>query len=140
MKYFILFILSIILIGCSGSKELELTSINQQPCRNETTLNNPNEFVGETAENMMVYQQGNQVIVSADVRAYCNSRISFEVERDSELITLRLLNNNSMTDKCVCYTNVSTSIVNLKGGRYTILLTDRTGRTVLSQQEVSVKD
>jgi uncharacterized protein YcfL len=139
MRYLLIVIISTFLISaCSSSRELELTSLNQQPCRNEVTLNNPNEFIGETAENFSVYQQGDQVFASVDVRTYCNARISFDLERNSDQILLKLRNNNTMTDKCVCVSNITTSIKNLEAGSYNFMVTDATGSTMLAKQTLNV--
>lgn len=141
MRYlFILLASAIIFTACSSSQELQVASMNQQECRNETELQNPNEFIGETAENFMVTQQGKHVFASMDLRTYCNARIAFDVERNEDQIMLRLKNNNTITDDCVCIMNVSTSLSGVDDGTYTIMVTNATGQNLLAKQTITVID
>lgn len=140
MRSIFLLIAAALLFSACSSQELMLTNINQQPCRNEAELNNSSEFVGETAENLMVYQQGEQVFASMDVRTYCSARISFDVVEKDDNIWLKLRNNNTMTDDCVCIMNVTASVAGLSDGTYQVMVTNSTGETLLAQQTIVVTD
>ena len=140
MKYFLLFSLALLfLAGCSATKEIESASLTQAPCRSETEIKDPNEFVSETAENLLVYQQGDLLFASMDVRTYCNARITFDVERKDERLMLKLRNSNSATDDCVCITNVTASLKNVESGDYTVMVTNASGNQLLAQTAASVK-
>jgi hypothetical protein len=130
-----------IFAACSSSKqEIKLGSLDQKPCRNEKQLNTANEFTGETADNLVLYQQSSQVYASVDVRTYCNAKISFDVQKDGDRIKLKVKNNNTSIDKCVCFTNVTTSIENLEPGSYTVLITNGAGDQLLTQGTIEVKE
>jgi hypothetical protein len=140
MKPILLLLAALILAGCSGSKELETASLNQDPCRNEVKLNNPNEFVGETVENLTVYQQGDQVFASMEVRTYCDARINFDTERNEKEIRLKLFNEGSQSGDCVCIVNVTTSLRNVGEGTFNVMVTNRTGNQLLASRTVTVRE
>jgi hypothetical protein len=140
MKTVLILLTALVLIGCSGSKELEFASLNQDPCKNEVKLNNPNEFVGETVENLTVYQQGDQVYAAMEVRTYCNARINFDVEQVEKEIRLKLFNEGAQSGDCVCIVNVSTSLKNVEEGTYNVLVTNRSGNQLLATRTVTVRD
>jgi hypothetical protein len=139
MKYLLLLAAAFLLSSCSGSKELEFGTLNQDPCKNEVKLNNPNEFVGETVENLTVYQQGDQVYASMEVRTYCNARIAFDLEQKESQIRLKLYNAAPQSGDCVCIANVTTSLKNLEEGTYNVMVTNRNGNQMLGQASVNVK-
>lgn len=139
--YSIVIISSLLLSACSSSKEeIKLGSLDQKPCRSEKQLNTTDEFTGETADNLVLFQQSNLVYASMDIRTYCNAKISFDVQKDGDRIKLRVKNNNSAKDKCVCFTNVTTSIENLQPGSYTVLVTNAAGNQLLTQGSIQVKE
>jgi hypothetical protein len=140
MKYILLLLTALVFIGCSGSKEIEFGSLNQDPCKNEVKLNSPGEFVGETVENLTVYQQGDQVYASMEVRTYCNARINFDVERNENEIRLKLFNEGAQSGDCVCIMNVTTSMKNIDEGTYNVLVTNRAGNQLLATKNVTVKE
>jgi len=140
MKYVLLLLTALIFTACSGSKELEFGSLNQNPCKNETKLNNPAEFTGETVENLAVYQQGDQVFASMDVRTYCNAKIAFDAERNEKQIRLKIRNEGQQSGDCVCITTVTTSLKNVGEGTYDIMITNRNGNQLLSQKSITVKE
>lgn len=141
MKYLLPFFIGsmLLLSACSTSKEIETASLNQMPCRNETQLNDQKEFIGETAENLNVYQQGELVFATMDVRTYCNGKITFDVERKDQQLFLKLRNSSGMTDDCVCIANVTTSFKNIEPGDYTVLVTNETGNQLLQQTTATIK-
>ena len=139
--YVIAIVFSLLIAACSSSKEeIKLGSLDQKPCRNEKQLNTTDEFNGETADNLVVFQQSNAVYASMDIRTYCNAKISFDIERNGDKIKLKVKNNNASTDKCVCFTNVTTSIENLEPGSYTVLITNGAGDQLLTQGSIQVKE
>jgi major membrane immunogen (membrane-anchored lipoprotein) len=140
--FYTLVIVSSLLLGaCSSSKEeIKLGSLDQKPCRSEKQLNSADEFTGETADNLVLFQQGNLVYASMDIRTYCNAKISFDIQKEGDRIKLRVKNNNIATDKCVCFTNVTTSIENLQPGSYTVLVTNAAGNQLLTQRSLQVKE
>jgi major membrane immunogen (membrane-anchored lipoprotein) len=143
MKIFYTFVVvsSLLLGACSSSKEeIKLGSLDQKPCRSEKQLNNADEFSGETADNLVLFQQSKLVYASMDVRTYCNARISFDVQKNGDRIKLMVKNNNTASDKCVCFTNVTTSIENLEPGSYTVLVTNGAGDQLLTQGSILVKE
>ncbi len=139
--YVIAIVSSLLLAACSSSKEeVKLGSLDQKPCRNEKQLNTTDEFNGETADNLVVFKQGKAVYASMDIRTYCNAKISFDIERNGDRIKLKVKNNNASMDKCVCFTNVTTSIENLEPGSYTVLVTNAAGDQLLTQGSIQVKE
>ncbi len=140
--FYTLVIVSSLLLGaCSSSKEgIKLGSLDQKPCRSEKQLNSADEFTGETADNLVLYQQSSLVYASMDIRTYCNAKISFDIQKEGDRIKLRVKNNNSATDKCVCFTNVTTTIENLQPGSYTVLVTNAAGNQLLAQGSILVKE
>jgi hypothetical protein len=138
---YILFVSALLFAACSSSKEeIKLSSLDQKPCRSEKQINSPNEFTGETGDNLVLYQQSSLVYASLDIRTYCNAKISFDVEKNGDRIKLKVKNNNPTTDKCVCFTNVTASIENLEPGTYTILITNVAGNQLLTQGSIQVKE
>ncbi len=138
-KLLILLFTSLLLAACSSTKELQFTSLNQQQCTNETTLNSPGEFTGETVGGMDVYKQGESVYVSMDIRTYCNARIVFDLAQKGNQILLKLRNAMNEKDNCVCVKNVTTSFKNLSPGTYDIMVTDAGGYTVLDHKVYTLK-
>ncbi len=139
MKYLYLIITAFLLSACAGSK-IEFSSLNQDPCKNETKLNNPGEFLGETVENLTVYQQGDQLYASMQVRTYCTARINFDVDKGETLIRLKLFNAGPAAGDCVCLTNVTTSLKNVEEGTYNVQITNKDGNRLLAQTSVTVKE
>lgn len=140
MKYAFLLITALILASCAGSKQVEFSSLTQDPCKNETTLKSAGEFVGETVENLTVYQQGDQVYASMEVRTYCNARINFDVEKAEGLIRLKLFNAGPQTGDCACIVNVTTSMKNIGEGNYNVQVTNRAGNMLLAQKSLTVTE
>ena len=139
--FYILLVSSLLFAACSSSKEeISLGSLDQKPCRSEKQLNSANEFTGETADNLVLFQQSKLVYASMDIRTYCNAKISFDVEKNGDRIKLKVKNNNSATDNCVCFSNVTTAIQNLEPGTYTILVTNSAGDQLLTQGSIQVKE
>lgn len=139
--YYLLLISSLLFAACSSSKEeIMLGSLDQKPCRSEKQINSTDEFTGETADNLVLFQQSKDVYASMDIRAYCNAKISFDVEKNGDRIKLKVKNNSSAADKCVCFSNVTTSIKNLEPGSYTILVTNSEGNQLLTQGSIQVKE
>jgi hypothetical protein len=139
--FYVLLVSSLLFAACSSSKEeIKLGSLDQKPCRSEKQLNSTDEFTGETADNLVLFQQSKLVYASMDIRTYCNAKISFDVDRNGDRIKLKVKNNNTATDKCVCFTNVTTSIENLEPGSYTILVTNGAGDQLLTQGSIQVKE
>lgn len=139
--YTIIIVSSLFLSACSSSKqEIKLGTLDQKPCRSEKQLNTTDEFTGETADNLVLFQQSSLVYASMDIRTYCNAKISFDVQKDGDRIKLRVKNNNTATDKCVCFSNVTTSIENLDPGSYTVLVTNAAGNQLLTQGSIQVKE
>ena len=135
-----LFISAILIAGCAGSSDLEYASLNQEPCRSETEIDNPQSFVSETAENFIVYQQGDNVYLSMDVRTYCNSKITFEDPKlDGERIMIRMRNAGPTEDNCVCFKNVTTSIKNIEEGTYNFMILGKSGNQLLVQKTFTVE-
>lgn len=139
-KLYFVFAAAFLFSACSSSKKLELTSLDQKPCRSEVQLTDKNEFIGETAENLTLFQQGSLVYASMDLRAYCNAKISFDVEKDGDRIKLKVKNNNSASDDCVCISNVTTSVKNLTAGTYNFLITNSDGTQLLAQESLNVTE
>ncbi len=139
--FYALLVSSLLFAACSSSKEeIKLGSLDQKPCRSEKQLNSTDEFTGETADNLVLFQQSKLVYASMDIRTYCNAKISFGFERNGDRIKLKVKNNNTATDKCVCFTNVTTSIENLEPGSYTVLVTNGAGDQLLTQGSIQVKE
>lgn len=139
--YTLVMVSSLLLSACSSSKEeIKLGSLDQKPCRSEKQLNTTDEFTGETADNLVLFQQSSLVYASMDIRTFCNAKISFDVQKDGDRIKLKVRNNNTATDKCVCFTNVTTSIENLQPGYYTVLVTNAAGNQLLTQGSIQVKE
>ena len=139
--FYALLVSSLLFAACSSSKEeVSLGSLEQKPCRSEKQLNSTDEFTGETADNLVLFQQSKLVYASMDIRTYCNAKISFDIERNGDRIKLKVKNNNTSTDKCVCFANVTTSIENLEPGSYTILVTNEAGDQLLTQGSIQVKE
>lgn len=143
MKIFFTLVIvsSLLFSACSSSKEeIKLGSLDQKPCRSEKQLNTSDEFTGETADNLVLFQQSGLIYASMDIRTYCNAKISFDVQKEGDRIKLKVKNNNTATDKCVCFTNVTTSIENLQPGSYTVLVTNAAGNQLLAQGSIQVKE
>ena len=137
-KLLVLLLLSLLLASCSGSKELQLGQISQDPCRDQTTIKDAREFVWETVENFTIYQQSDKVYASMDVRTHCNAQIAFTTESSKGQLILRLSNSNNTASDCVCKTKVTTSISNLSKGTYSVLVLGAVGNRLLAQQSLTV--
>ena len=88
--------------GCSSTKEISTSSITQGNCKNQKQINNPNEFVSETAQNLDVVQRGDIITATMDVETYCNAQISFDVVKNENEIRLKLKNESGVKDNCFC--------------------------------------
>lgn len=140
MRYLSLLLFSALLFtACSGSKELQMGRVEQDPCRNETQLKDQKEFTGETVENLTVYQQGDNIYASMDVRTLCNSRLTFEPKQDKQMIVLRVKNNNSGSADCACISKVTTSFSNPGKGDYTVRIMNEKGDMLLAEQQASIR-
>jgi hypothetical protein len=137
-KLLVLLLLSLLIASCSGSKELQLGQTSQDPCRDQTTIKDSREFTGETVENFIIYQQGDKVYASMDVRTHCNAQIAFATEIPKDQIILRLRNANNASSDCVCITRVTTSISNISKGTYSVLVMAPAGNKLLAQQNLTV--
>ncbi len=139
-KYLLVFVIPFLISACSSSKQLEFSSLNQTPCRDQMEIKTQGEFTGETADNFTIYQQGDLVFASMDVRTTCNSRIAFDAEKKGEEIHLKLRNaGGSSSQSCVCTTSVTTSLKNVDSGTYKVLVTNERGNQILAQGSITVK-
>lgn len=140
MRYFSLVLFTALLFAaCSGQKELQMGRVDQDPCRNETQLNDPGEFTGETVENLTVYQQGDMVFATMDVRTLCNSRLTFEPKKENDMIVLRVKNNNSGSADCACISKVTTSFTNPGKGDYKVRVMNERGNLLLAEQQTTIQ-
>jgi hypothetical protein len=135
--YIVLFS-SILLYACAGSKDVQLGSVNQEPCRQQSDVTEKNVFTGESVENLNVFQQGSAVYASMDVRTECNSNVAFDMERNDDQIKLKIRNASSNAE-CVCIKKVTTSIANLEEGDYKVTVTNAANQ-LLAQGQISVKE
>ena len=138
-KILVLLTIGVLAAGCSSTKEITTSSLTQGDCKNQKTINNPNEFVSETAENLDVYQKGDLITATIDVDTYCNAQLSFNVVKKDNEIWLKLKNESGVKDKCVCTKNVSISLANVEPGDYNILVTNLSGSQLLSKTTFTVK-
>ncbi len=138
-KLLVLFTVGVLLAGCSSTKEISTSSFTQGDCKNQKKIENPNEFVSETAENLDVYQKGDIITATIDIQAYCNAQLSFDVVKKDNEIWLKLKNNSGVKDECVCTKNVSISLANVEPGDYNILVTNLSGSQLLSKTTFTVK-
>ncbi|MFO7447661.1 MAG: hypothetical protein R6W90_14945 [Ignavibacteriaceae bacterium] len=136
--YLILFT-SLFISACSSTKEIETASLNQAPCKDETEITDPNIFTGETADNLQVYQQGDLVFATMDVRTYCNARITFDTEITGSQLKLKVNRAASINDNCVCNANVTTSFKNIAAGTYNVMVMNAAGNQILAEQSFTVK-
>jgi hypothetical protein len=129
---------SILLYACAGSKDVQLGSVNQEPCREQADVTEKNVFTGESVENLNVFQQGSAVYASMDVRTECNANVAFDMERNDDQIKLKIRNSSSNAD-CVCIKKVTTSIAGLEEGDYKVTVTNAANQ-LLAQGQISVKE
>ena len=138
-----LMLLSILLIGCAGSKEakleMKLGSLNVSDCSNSTTLSNPAEFMGETADNLVVSSLTKALSLSFDVRTRCNAQLTAELETDGSNIKIKLRNLQPQTSDCVCFVKVTTSVLDVAAGNYHVMVTNSDGTQLLANQRVTVQ-
>jgi PBP1b-binding outer membrane lipoprotein LpoB len=131
-------ILAIFLFGCASQKEtvrnLQLGTFNITPCQNETQLNDPNEFLGETVDNLSSYQQSSFLAVSFKVRTRCNAQLAADVEKQGTNIILKLKNIQGQIVQCACYMNFATTITNLEPGTYRVMVMNAAGNILLADQ------
>lgn len=140
MRYLFLLMFSALLFAaCSGAKEMQMGRVEQDPCRNETQLKDQREFTGETIENLNVYQQGDNIYATMDIRSLCNARFTFEPKVDKEMIVLRLKNNNSGSADCACISKVTTSFSSPGKGDYTVRIMNENGDMLLGEQRTSIR-
>jgi uncharacterized protein YcfL len=127
-----------LLAGCSSTKEIT-TTVTQSDCQNERKINNPNEFVSETAQNLDVFQKGDIITATVDIESYCNAQLSFDVVKKENELWLKLKNNSGVKDECVCTKKVSISLANVEAGDYKIVVTNQAGNQLLAQTMFTVK-
>lgn len=141
MKH-ILFIIasSIIFFSCAPSKELEISTFEQKPCHSEERLRNEADFTSETVENLLVFRQDGEVHVSMDVRGYCGSKYEFDIERQSDRIKVRLINENMQRSLCICTSNITASFSLIGEGEYLFMVTDIEGTQLLAQKSIILKE
>ena len=85
---------SLLFAACSGSSALQQGQLSQGACFNQTTVNDQREFIGETVENLSVYQNGSTVYASMDVRTHCNAQLAFSTETPKGKLIFKLWKNN----------------------------------------------
>jgi hypothetical protein len=139
MKNLFLLIAAFGFISCSASEEIQFNSLDQRECRSEMQISDQNQFLGETAENLTLYQQGNLIFASMDVRMLCNAKITFDIERNESRIKLKMKNSSASNDDCTCISNVTTSFKNLEAGTYTVMITNSAGSQLLAQSDITVQ-
>ncbi|MEO8399867.1 MAG: hypothetical protein ABI550_08655 [Ignavibacteriaceae bacterium] len=138
-KIWAFFAAGLLIAGCASTKEMETTSIKQSDCRNETTIKDSKEFVSETGDNLSVYQEGDLVYASVDIKTYCNAQISFDTEVKDNELRLKLKNTSGLKDTCVCIKNVSATLKNVAPKDYKIFVTNQAGNQLLTQTTFTVK-
>lgn len=134
-----LMFLALLFAACSGTKEIQMGQLNQEPCKEQITIKDKGEFVGETVENLNVYQQGDNIMASMDVRTMCDARLSFEPQLNKKLILLKLRNNNVNGSKCVCFTKVTTTFSSPGSGDYKVRVMNAAGNVLLAEQTATIK-
>ncbi len=140
MRYLLIVLFTGLLVSaCSSTKDIETASLNQTECRDEMEITDPKIFTGETADNLQVYQQGGLVFATVDVRTYCNARITYDVEKRSGELRLKVKRNGSFSDNCVCITNVTTSLKNIEAGSYNVMVMNSGGNQILAQTNFTVQ-
>lgn len=135
---FILILSSVLIFACAGSKDAQLGTVTQEPCRDKADVTDKNVFTGESVENLNVFQQGSSVDATMDVRTECNSTVSFDMERKDDQIKLKIKSSVSNAE-CVCIKKVTTSIANLKAGSYQVTIINANNQ-LLAQGQVTVKE
>jgi hypothetical protein len=135
-NFIVLALAALFLSACAGSKEIEFTSLNQAPCKDQIEMKTADEFVSETAENLTVYQQGKIIYAAMDIRTYCNARITFDLEADQNIIKLKVRNASTQKDNCICITNVTTSFTNVEPGSYKVFVTNAAGNQLLAESDL----
>lgn len=133
---FLLLLFAILLAGCAGQKEVQknvqLGASFVTPCQNETQLNNPNEFLGETVDNLNASQQGNVLAVSFKVRTRCTAQLEALIEKKENKIILKLKNKELQVVQCACYKDFSTTVENLSPGTYEVMVLNADGSQLLA--------
>lgn len=139
MKYFlIIFFSSLLFAACSSSKVATMDPVHYDACTQQTDLTSNDVFTGETVDNVVLNQQIGLVLLTMDVRTYCNSSLNTEMKLNENQITLMLSNTNTSTDNCVCIKKASTSFKNLTPGDYNLRVTDKTGHQLLAQESITI--
>lgn len=135
--------LSLLVIGCGGSKEaqleMKLGNFNVSDCKNVTNISDPSEFMGETADNLVVTGLSKSFAASFDVRTRCNAQLAVDLEKDGNNIKIKLRNMQTQVVDCICFITVTTSALNVAPGTYNVLITNSTGNQLLANQTVSVQ-
>ena len=97
IKFIFSFLVTALLIaGCSSTKEITTSSVSQADCQNEKKINNSNEFVSETADNLDVVQKGDIITATLDIETYCNAQLTFDVQQKENEIWLKLKNTSGV--------------------------------------------
>lgn len=136
---FYLLFLALFFAACSGSKEIQMGQLNQDPCKNETQIKDQKTFTGETVDNLSVYQQGDNIFATMDVRTTCDAKLSFEPKSEKGLIILKLKNNTLGTANCACISKVTTSFSNPGKGDYKVRIMSANGDLLLAEQSASIR-
>ncbi len=140
IKFIFSFLVTALLIaGCSSTKEITTSSVSQADCQNEKKINNSNEFVSETADNLDVVQKGDIITATLDIETYCNAQLTFDVQQKENEIWLKLKNTSGLKDECVCTKKTSISLVNVEPADYKIMVTNQSGNQLLAQTTFTVK-
>lgn len=135
---FILLFSALLLSACSSSKDFQVGGLTQEPCKSETQITNPNQFLGETVENLRLVPSGNTVTAYMDVRTYCNSNLSISGSVKGKELRLMLKNENTAQDDCFCKKTISTTLTNVEKGTFDVLVTNSSGSQLLAQESLTV--
>lgn len=139
MRSFLLLLsCSFLLAACGGTKQIELSSLSQTPCKNEAQIESGVNFSGETVEGLRAHRLGDDLYVSMAVRTFCSARITFIAEKKGNQIKLFLKNSPAVKGSCVCTTYVSTSLRNIEPGDYNIIIMNEKGDRLLASSEVTI--
>jgi|GEM_PF-2084615 len=145
MKLYFLTILisSLLILGCGGSKEaqleMKLGNFNVSDCKNVTNISDPAEFMGETADNLIVTGLSKSLAVSFDVRTRCNAQLAADIEQEGSNIKIKLRNMQTQTVDCICFITITTSAINVAPGNYNVMITNSAGNQLLANKTVSVQ-
>ncbi len=137
-KILVLLTAGVLLAGCSSSKEIATGSFSQSDCKEERSIDNSDEFVAETADNLIVFQKVDIVTLTVDVETYCNAQLAFDILKKDNEIYLKLKNNSGVKDKCVCKKSLSIDVKNVEPGDYTFYVTNLVGNQLLAKSKFTV--